>query len=183
MQLDIHGTGRRHSIDDAFEKPLSRRALDGEGIDGAVVHRHVPLIAIPRLGLVSRVGLIGLVGRARSRVRRGGPVVPNLPPHVPHFPYPPYLPPPSLARNIWRPMARCRPGPPPHTPHVLHGPAAVVMAPLESPCRSVITRTGRPSAICTRAGIGKRKRRNAVRRMAGAQTLRGSVPPPLRPPA
>jgi len=54
------------------------------------------------------------------------------------------------------------PGPPDHhDPDVRHGPAHCTTAPPAKPRRSVITRTGRPSAIATRAGTGCLHRRSA----------------------
>src|SRR5688572_2271576 len=53
-----------------------------------------------------------------------------------------------------------------HSPEVRHGPAATMMAPLVKPCRSVWTRTGRPSVTTTRTGMGNRKRRRADFKLA-----------------
>ena len=47
------------------------------------------------------------------------------------------------------------------SPDVRHGPAQCVTAPPAKPRRSVVTRTGRPSATATRAGTGWRQRRRA----------------------
>src|SRR4051812_19499277 len=49
-----------------------------------------------------------------------------------------------------------------HSPDVLHGPEARTTLPPVKPRRSVVTRTGRPSATATRAGTGWRQRRIAL---------------------
>ena len=48
-----------------------------------------------------------------------------------------------------------------HSPDVRHGPAHAITCPPTNPQRSVVTRTGRPSATATRAGTGCRQRRRA----------------------
>src|SRR5262245_26903425 len=67
-----------------------------------------------------------------------------------------------------RPAPPALPAPPPrpasvthHDPDVRHGPEQRSTAPPAKPRRSVVTRTGRPSAIATRAGTGWRHRRSA----------------------
>src|SRR5262245_26752611 len=61
-----------------------------------------------------------------------------------------------------------------HSPELRHGPADATMAPPANPARSVVTRTGRPSATATRAGTGWRHRRSAETTFL---TSRGAPPP------
>ena len=115
----------------------SRLPILENPVDRTVAERDVPLVAVP-------ARRVGWRGRARGRDASIGLVTIRHLTHLPYLPHLPHLPHPSTT-----------------PPTSATDPRTRVTVPPANPRRSVVTRTGRPSAIATRAGTGWRQRRSA----------------------